>query len=129
MPQIRLMARKADKVMVPMRFADHGLNMVGNVWEWVQDRYRPDYYRTALTRNPKGPATGIRRVVARGLVVPRSAPGPGPAQQLGLHAGFPLRQEHSIKGPSVFSHFPGVHSRDVLGRAHVSLPLPFSPMW
>ena len=66
MPQIRLMARKADKVMVPMRFADHGLNMVGNVWEWVQDRYRPDYYRTALTRNPKGPATGIRRVVRGG---------------------------------------------------------------
>ena len=30
MPQIRLMARKADKVMVPMRFADHGLNMYGN---------------------------------------------------------------------------------------------------
>jgi formylglycine-generating enzyme required for sulfatase activity len=40
----------------------------GNVWQWVADYYAPDTYRRAdspIAMNPKGPATGRKRV-ARG---------------------------------------------------------------
>ena len=42
------------------------VDMAGNTWEWVSDRYAKDYYRNAPNRNPKGPALGKYRVMRGG---------------------------------------------------------------
>ena len=41
-------------------------DMSGNVWEWVADRYRADYYRFSPRINPRGPDTGKGRVMRGG---------------------------------------------------------------
>jgi formylglycine-generating enzyme required for sulfatase activity len=40
-------------------------DVLGNVWEWVQDRYAPDYYSNSPARDPQGPPNGEYRI-ARG---------------------------------------------------------------
>jgi formylglycine-generating enzyme required for sulfatase activity len=44
------------------------LNMVGNVWEWVADRYDSQFYQrqSSGSVNPLGPASGVFRVVRGG---------------------------------------------------------------
>ncbi len=43
------------------------VDMVGNVFEWVQDRYAKNYYKTAPKRNPKGASAGKVRVLRGGV--------------------------------------------------------------
>ena len=37
-------------------------DMSGNVWEWCNDRFDEEYYRTSPTQNPQGPVHGTNRV-------------------------------------------------------------------
>ncbi len=37
-------------------------DVYGNAWEWVADRYQPDYYAGSVRLDPQGPTVGAKRV-------------------------------------------------------------------
>jgi iron(II)-dependent oxidoreductase len=41
-------------------------NMSGNIWEWVLDVYKEDYYKRSTYNNPKSPEEGLLRVIRGG---------------------------------------------------------------
>jgi formylglycine-generating enzyme required for sulfatase activity len=45
----------------PNRFGLY--DMLGNVWQWVNDPYDPDYYQNSPSQDPPGPSSGRLRVL------------------------------------------------------------------
>ncbi len=51
----------------PKNVSPYGaVDMAGNAWEWTQDWASDDYYKKSPRKNPKGPDSGVRRVMRGG---------------------------------------------------------------
>jgi formylglycine-generating enzyme required for sulfatase activity len=79
-------------------------DMLGNVWEWVNDRYDQNYYQNSPSQDPTGPASGQFRVLRGGSwgVLPRGVRVSyrnrgNPAVRHGIYLGFRCGEE--VVGP------------------------------
>ena len=58
-----------EKTLMPVGSYEAGkspygaYDMAGTVWEWVNDWYDARYYEKSPERNPKGPETGLKKVI------------------------------------------------------------------
>jgi formylglycine-generating enzyme required for sulfatase activity len=41
-------------------------DVLGNVWQWVNDWYDRDYYQNSASQDPQGPASGKERLLRGG---------------------------------------------------------------
>ena len=68
-------------------------NMAGNVWEWVNDWYRSEYYSTLGDNavNPQGPSESDSKVLRGGAWTPGSVQKEGSISTFNRFRDFPLR--------------------------------------
>lgn len=58
-----------EKTLMPVGSYEAGkspfgvYDIVGNVWEWVNDWYDPRYYEKSPAKNPQGPDTGTMKII------------------------------------------------------------------
>ena len=62
-----LVGRTVDVGSYPKGVSPYGTHdMSGNAWEWCKDWFSPIYYEDSPRENPKGPETGLNRVLRGG---------------------------------------------------------------
>jgi len=63
----RLVGRLTDVGSYPAGASPYGdLDMLGNAYEWVFDRYDSSYYSHSSSANPQGPGSGSLRIIRGG---------------------------------------------------------------
>jgi formylglycine-generating enzyme len=66
-------------------------DMTGNSWEWVNDWFSPDYYKSSPESNPQGPKTGTQKIRRGGQDGTTSYRGPRNPIQDGYYVGYGFR--------------------------------------